>query len=303
MEAQCARLGYGAPVTIARSDNLIKIVLTNDDGIRADGLGILAARLADLGEIHVVAPDRERSATGHAFTLHEPLRVDQVAPRWYSVSGTPADCVYLAVLQLCPQPDLVLSGINHGYNLGSDIFYSGTVAGAVEAALRGVPAIAVSAGFRKSGMDFRPAAELSHALARAVLAEGLPPQTLLNVNVPPSFQVGAGYGWTRLGQRVYRDMVESRVDPRGHTYYWIGGAAEPGEDPPGTDLFAVRHGVASVTPLGLDLTHVGLLERLPDWRLHGFEAIMADEREPPRRLDGPLPRAAQPAQDREDENG
>lgn len=261
-----------------------KIILTNDDGVRADGLGFLASRLQDLGEVWVVAPDRERSATGHALTLHEPLRVDSVAERWYAVSGTPADCVYLAVLELCRGPALVLSGINHGFNLGSDIFYSGTVAGAVEAALRGVPAIAVSTALRRPRMDFQPAAELAHALARAVLREGLPPKTLLNVNVPQPAEgqpPRPGYCWTRLGERVYRDVVDGRRDLRGHTYYWIGGAALDAEvDPPGTDMHAVKSGLASVTPLGLDLTHAGLLERLPEWRLHGFEAVMEHEHQP-----------------------
>lgn len=260
-----------------------KILLTNDDGVRADGLGMLASRLADLGEIHVVAPDRERSATSHALTLHTPLRVEQVAPRWHSVNGTPADCVYLGVLELCPRPDLVISGINHGYNLGSDIFYSGTVAGAVEGALRGVPAFAVSTGWSRGGIDFEPAALLAHALARAVLREGLPRHTLLNVNVPQAKEgrpLLSGYAWTRLGQRNYRDQVEVRRDPRGGTYYWIGGTAEPSDDPPGTDTHAVHHGLSSVTPLGLDLTHSGLLTRLPEWRLHGFEAIMEHEHQP-----------------------
>jgi 5'-nucleotidase len=262
---------------------LVKIVLTNDDGVRADGLGFLASRLQDLGEVWVVAPDRERSATGHALTLHEPLRVESVAERWFAVSGTPADCVYLAVLELCKEPALVISGINHGYNLGSDIFYSGTVAGAVEAALRGVPALAISTQARRPRMDFGPAADLAHALATAVLAEGLPRKTLLNVNVPqprPDEAPQRGYSWTRLGERIYRDMVESRQDPRGYNYFWIGGAAQEGEDLPGTDMNAVRNGLASVTPLGLDLTHTGLLERLPEWRLHGFEAVMAHEQQP-----------------------
>lgn len=261
----------------------MKLVLTNDDGIRADGLAFLASRLSDLGEVWVVAPDRERSATGHALTLHEPLRVEEVAPRWFSVSGTPADCIYLAALELCPGPDLVISGINHGYNLGSDVFYSGTVAGAVEGALRGVPAIAVSTQRLPGRMDFQPVAALCHALARAVMSEGLPRFSLLNVNVPqPSGDVPIqpGYCWTRLGQVVYRDQVERRTDPRGGRYYWIGGMAQPAGDPPGTDVHAVTHGLASVTPLGLDLTHGGLLAKLPSWRLHGFEAVMAHERQP-----------------------
>lgn len=273
----------------------MKILLTNDDGVRADGLAVLASRLADLGTVHVVAPDRERSCTGHAFTLHEPLRVERVAQNWYSVSGTPADCVYLGVLELCPRPDLVISGINHGYNLGADIFYSGTVAGAVEAALRGLPAIAVSMGYR-AGVDFAPAAQLCHALAQATLASQLPPQTVLNVNVPgpqhASSQTGRHtFMWTRLGQRVYREHVDSRTDPRGNTYYWIGGPAEPSADPPGTDAYAIHAGIASVTPLNLDLTHGDLLLKLPTWSLAGFEAVSPPAEEPSK-LDAPRAQSA-----------
>lgn len=255
----------------------MKILLTNDDGVRADGLAVLASRLSDLGTVYVVAPDRERSCTSHAFTLHEPLRVVQVAPRWHSVSGTPADCVYLGVLELCPRPDLVISGINHGYNLGSDVFYSGTVAGAVEAALRGVPSIAISMGYR-AGVDHRGAAQLCHALAHAVMRGGLPKHSLLNVNVPGPDHLKPDaptdtFMWTRLGQRTYREHVDSRTDPRGNTYYWIGGPAEQSVDDPGTDGYAVHRGVPSVTPLDLDLTHAELLEKLPSWELEGFRAI------------------------------
>jgi 5'-nucleotidase len=255
----------------------MKILLTNDDGIRADGLAVLANRLGDLGTVHVVAPDRERSCTGHAFTLHEPLRVVKVAPNWHQVSGTPADCVYLGVLELCPRPDLVISGINHGYNLGADIFYSGTVAGAIEAALRGVPSIAVSMGYRP-GADFHGAAELCHALAQAAMKAGLPSQTVLNINVPgPEHFVDEApknaFMWTRLGQRAYREHVDSRSDPRGNTYYWIGGPPEPCDDPPGTDSYAVHHGIPSVTPLNLDLTHGNLLTELPKWTLPGFQSV------------------------------
>lgn len=262
----------------------MKLLLTNDDGVRADGLAMLASRLADLGEVWVVAPDRERSAVGHAFTLHEPLRVEQVAPRMYAVSGTPADCVYLGLLELCRGVDVVLSGVNHGYNLGADIFYSGTVAGAVEAALRGVPAIAVSMGGGR-GADFAPAAGFCSALVQAMAAAWtagtLPEKTLLNVNVPgPADRQRSGqavdaptrFAWTRLGQRIYRDHVDHRTDPRGNTYYWIGGAAQPASDPPGTDVHAIHHGLVSVTPLGLDLTHRELLELLPGWQLQGFAA-------------------------------
>ena len=255
-----------------------RILVSNDDGIDAAGIRALAAGLADLGEVYVVAPDQERSATGHAFSLSRPLRVDEVQERWFAVDGTPADCVYLGVNKLVgAKPDLVVSGINHGFNLGSDVFYSGTVAGAVEAALRQVPAIAISLEHRpgKAGSTerFEPAARFAHALARAVLERGLPSGTLLNENVPAHAQK-AGYEWTRLGRRVYRDQVEQRDDLRGRRYYWIGGPPVPSDQEPGSDGATVNHGHISVTPLGLDMTHDGLLEHLPGWQLDGFEAVM-----------------------------
>jgi 5'-nucleotidase len=254
------------------------ILIANDDGVRAAGIRALGRRLADLGEVVVVAPDRERSATSHAFTLDRPLRCEEVEKGWFSVDGTPADCVYLGLLRICAErPALVVSGINHGFNLGSDVFYSGTVAGAVEAALRDTPAMAVSLewmrGMHRDESVFAPAADFSHALARAILAEGLPPGTLLNVNVPQVVKPG-GYRWTKLGKRIYRDQVDERADLRGRRYFWIGGPAAGYGDVPGSDCHAVRDGVVAVTPLDLDLTHAGLLERLPEWRLEGFEAIL-----------------------------
>ena len=254
-------------------------MLANDDGIRSSGIRALGRRLADLGDIVVVAPDRERSATSHAFTLNHPLRCDELEPGWFSVDGTPADCVYLGILKICPRkPDLVVSGINHGFNLGSDVFYSGTVAGAVEAALRNVPAIAMSLEWKRamheSEAPFAHAAEFAHALARAVLQEGLPTGTLLNVNVPSDVSP-KGYHWTKLGKRVYRDQVDERSDLRGRRYYWIGGPAMGYGDVPGSDCHAVRDGHVSVTPLDLDLTHAGLLERLPEWNVDGFDRVVA----------------------------
>ncbi|HEX8951891.1 MAG TPA: 5'/3'-nucleotidase SurE [Polyangia bacterium] len=256
-------------------------MLANDDGIRSTGIRALQRRLGDLGELVVVAPDRERSATSHAFTLDRPLRCEEVEPGWFMVDGTPADCVYLGLLKICARkPDLVVSGINHGFNLGSDVFYSGTVAGAVEAALREVPAIAMSLewkrGMHKSEEPFERAALFAHALARAVLSQGLPSGTLLNVNVP-SEATPHGYRWTKLGKRLYRDQVDERADLRGRRYYWIGGPAAGYGDVPGSDCHAVRDGVVSVTPLDLDLTHAGLLERLPDWSLDGFERVVEEE--------------------------
>jgi 5'-nucleotidase len=264
-------------------------MLANDDGIRSSGIRALGRTLADLGDLIVVAPDRERSATSHAFTLDRPLRCEEIEPGWFMVDGTPADCVYLGLIKICPRkPDLVVSGINHGFNLGSDIFYSGTVAGAVEAALREVPAIAMSlewkGGMVRSQEPFAGAAQFAHALARAVLAAGLPPGTLLNVNVPASDHAGGGngsalrgYRWTKLGKRLYRDQVDERADLRGRRYYWIGGPAAGYGDVPGSDCHAVRDGVVSVTPLDLDLTHAGLLERLPQWNLEGFDRVLEQD--------------------------
>ena len=259
------------------------ILLSNDDGIGANGLGALAERLSDIGEVWVVAPDRERSAQSHAFTLHRPLRCEEVREHWYSVDGTPADCIYIGLLKLCRErPKLVVSGANHGFNLGSDVFYSGTVAGAVEAALRDVPAMAVSVewsrGLRDGREPFRRAADFVHALARAILVEGLPTGTLLNVNVPQQ-PPPRGYQWTRLGRRVYRDQVDERKDLRGRLYYWIGGPAEAHGDEPGSDLAAVSSGLVSVTPLDLDLTHHGLLEKLPGWHVEGFDRVVARDLE------------------------
>jgi 5'-nucleotidase len=252
-----------------------RILVANDDGIDAAGIRILAETLSDLGDVWVVAPDRERSATGHAFSLARPLRVDEVKPRWFAVDGTPADCVYLGMYKLTEGPiDLVVSGIN----LGSDVFYSGTVAAAVEGALRQIPSIAVSLEHRpgrgNDGERFRPAARFAHALARAVLKRGLPQGTLLNVNVPARGAIG-GYAWTRLGRRAYRDQVEARDDLRGHRYYWIGGPPIAIDHQAGSDGAAIVKGHVSVTPLGLDLTHDGLLANLPGWELDGFDAVVA----------------------------
>jgi 5'-nucleotidase len=250
------------------------ILVSNDDGVAASGIAALVQALSDLGQVMVVAPAREQSAMSHAISLDRPLRKREVREGWYAIDGTPVDCVYLALLHLLPRPPaLVVSGINHGFNLGADVFYSGTVAAAVEAAIRGVPAFAISLAVREG--DFGPAGRFAHALGRAVLAEGLPPQTLLNVNIPAG-RIG-GYRWTRLGKRIYRDQVEERVDLRGRHYYWIGGPDAGWGDVRGSDCHAVRDGVASVTPLDLDLTHANLLERLPGWQLHGFEAVLEQE--------------------------
>jgi 5'-nucleotidase len=247
------------------------ILVSNDDGVNAPG--ILAAReaLAEIGDVIVAAPDRERSASSHSISLDRPLRVDEVERGVFAIDGTPVDCVYLGLLHLVPRrPAVVVSGINNGYNLGSDVFYSGTVAAAVEAALRGVPAIAVSLE-RRRPQDFSHAARFLAALAGEVVRRGhgaLPERSLLSVNVPP----GAvdGYEVTFLGRRVYRDQVEVREDLRGRSYYWIGGPEEHAEDLPGSDLSAVREGRVSLTPLGLDLTHTRLIGDLTRWQVGKF---------------------------------
>jgi 5'-nucleotidase len=254
------------------------ILISNDDGIRARGIETLIERLSDLGELMVVAPDREQSAMSHAISLDRPLRVTEAGEGRFSVDGTPADCMYLACIHLAPRkPALCVSGINHGFNLGSDFFYSGTVAAAVEAAIRGVPSFAISLQ-RGPKTGFQVAADFAHGLAHAILTEGLPPKTLLNVNVPNvEAKPVRGYQWTRLGERVYRDQVEVRQDLRGRRYFWIGGPELDVEDVPGSDVTAVREGLVAVTPLDLDLTSHGLLDKLPGWRLPGFEAILHQE--------------------------
>jgi 5'-nucleotidase len=254
------------------------ILISNDDGIRARGIETLIAAVADLGELLVVAPDREQSAMSHAISLDRPLRVSEVGPGRFSVDGTPADCMYLACIHIAGRkPSLCISGINHGYNLGSDFFYSGTVAAAVEAAIRGVPAFAISLQ-RGPKTGFQVAADFARALSLAILGEGLPAKALLNVNVPNvEGKPVRGYQWTRLGERVYRDQVEVRQDLRGRRYFWIGGPELDVEDVPGSDVTAVRDGLVSVTPLDLDLTSHGLLDKLPGWRLEGFEAILHQE--------------------------
>jgi 5'-nucleotidase len=247
------------------------ILVTNDDGVSAPGITALAEALRGVAEVVVAAPDRERSATSHSISLDRPLRVDQLHPDVFSIDGTPVDCVYLALLHLVPRrPDLCVSGINHGYNLGSDVFYSGTVAGALEAALRDVPAIALSLE-RQRPPDFDHAAGFAQALVRAVLARGeraIPPGALLNVNLPAG--VISGYQVTRLGKRVYRDQVAVREDLRGRAYYWIGGPEEEGTDVPGSDCTAVRARLASITPLALDLTHAPLIEEMSGWKIGDF---------------------------------
>jgi 5'-nucleotidase len=244
------------------------ILVCNDDGISSRGVRALAEALGPLGEVVVVAPDRERSAAGHSLTLSHPLRVAPVDAGWYSVDGTPTDCITLAVMELLPRrPALVAAGINHGSNLGDDITYSGTVSSAIEATLQGIPAFAISlAGERE--YDFRGAGVCARRLGAEILRRGLPRKTLLNVNVPnlPP-EALRGVAITRQGHRVYSETVIRKMDPRGKAYYWIGGSTPTWEQAPGTDYEAVTGGWVSVTPLHLDLTNHGALDDLQSWGL------------------------------------
>jgi 5'-nucleotidase len=244
------------------------ILVCNDDGIGAAGLRVLADSLLPLGQVVVVAPDRERSAAGHSLTLNRPLRASHLDEGWYSVDGTPTDCVTLAVMDLLRRrPHLVATGINHGSNMGDDVTYSGTVASALEATLQGIPAFAMSlAG--DGEYDFRGAAEFARQLAGEILERGLPPDTLLNVNVPnlPPDAI-RGVVVTRQGRRVYSETVVRKIDPRGKAYYWIGGAAPTWERLGDTDYDAVSSGRISVTPLHLDLTNHRVIDELKTWGL------------------------------------
>src|SRR5919201_3655911 len=237
------------------------LLVTNDDGVHAAGLAALAHALAALGDVYVVAPEREQSTCGHALTLHRPLRAVPVRERWFAVNGTPSDCVNLAVLGFLPErPVLVVSGINHGSNLGDDVTYSGTVSAAMEGTLLGVPSIAVSL---VDGSEFEHAARVARHVAMRVLIQGLPPMTLLNVNVPPGTPKGVRL--TRLGHRVYSGKIVEQRDPRGRPHYWIGAGPPAWEALEGTDMGAVHEGYASVTPLHLDLTHHRALAQMTEW--------------------------------------
>ena len=237
------------------------LLLTNDDGVHAAGLAALATALAELGDVFVIAPEREQSTCGHALTLHRPLRVNQIRERWFAVNGTPSDCVNLGVLGFLPErPVLIVSGVNHGSNLGDDVTYSGTVSAAMEGALLRVPSIAVSL---VDGGDFDEAAATARLVAMRVLVTGLPAKTLLNVNVPSGRPKGIRV--TRLGHRVYSAKVVEQTDPRGRAHYWLGAGPPEWDALEGTDMGAVHDGFVSVTPLHLDLTHHGLLGQMTDW--------------------------------------
>jgi 5'-nucleotidase len=246
------------------------VLCSNDDGIHSPHLEALATRVEAFADVVVVAPERQRSAASHAITLHKPLRLVEVRPRRFSLSGTPVDCVYLGILKLCDRrPDVVVSGVNDGYNLGSDVFYSGTVAAAVEGALRGAPGIAISMAPRAKQPE--QALEFAAEVVRAALAEPAPQGTVLNVNLP-----GTGsdvYQWTTLGRREYSDDVVERQDPHGRPYFWVGGGPTGHEHIEGTDCVAVARGWNSITPMHLDLTDRRRVAK-PPWTIEGFRVMV-----------------------------
>jgi 5'/3'-nucleotidase len=244
---------------------MIRILVTNDDGVHSDGVKALANALRPLGEITIVAPTQEASAIGHALTLRRPLRLDEIGDRTFTVDGTPTDCVNIAVTTVLKgMPALVVSGINKGWNLGDDISYSGTVSGAFEGALLGVPSIAVSLQYTGDRtFDFTEAARAAHAVAHSVLLKGLPARTFLNMNVPKGRT--KGFRVTVQAKRNHVTTVNERTDPRGQRYFWIEEGENDWEPHDRSDYQAVRDGYISVTPLQPDMTAYALLDTVEEF--------------------------------------
>ena len=255
------------------------ILVTNDDGVQAPGLLALAQAMRQIGQVTVVAPDRNWSASGHVKTLERPIRVTETlladgTPAYMS-DGAPSDCVALPLLGYVDKVDLVVSGVNPFSNIGHDVTYSGTVTAAMEAVIAGVPGIAFSLASQDKPAnvptDYGPAGEIAKRVVQNVLdGGGLPEGVVLNVNIPYlSVEAMKGFAITRQGLRVYRDVLDRRVDPRGRPYYWIGGEAPTGVNEEGTDVGALAAGYVSITPLQLDLTHYKAMDELKkrDWAL------------------------------------
>lgn len=246
----------------------MKILISNDDGVHAPGLSILAKALAQIAEITIVAPDRDRSGASNSLTLQHPLRLRRLDEGIISVQGTPTDCVHLALTGLLSEdkiPDMVVSGINAGSNLGDDVFYSGTVAAAMEGRFLGIPAIAFSIAGSEP-MYYSTAAEVAKRLVTLLYEKPIPAKTILNVNIPDvAFDDLKGYKVTRLGTRHNADRMMPSKDPRGHTIYWIGSSGKEDDAGKGTDFYALGQQQVSITPLQLDLTHHSAREQIEDW--------------------------------------
>ena len=249
----------------------MRILLTNDDGINSPGIHKLAETLAEMGDVYVVAPDRERSATGHGITVYKPILIERVytiksAQAAWAVYGTPADCVKLAIAALLPEkPDLVVSGINRGANLGWDVLYSGTVSAAMEGVIMGVASIAVSLTSHRWDIDYSFAARFTRAVCRQVEKDGPDSETIININVPdlPRPEI-KGMRITRLGSRRYQNIFQERKDPRGQTYYWLGGEVVEEDQKTDSDVVSVNEGFISVTPIHFDLTNYDLINKYRD---------------------------------------
>jgi 5'/3'-nucleotidase len=240
------------------------ILLTNDDGIQGAGLRALAEVFEGFATVSIVAPSHEQSGAAQSLTLRQPIVCHNVGEREWAVDGTPADCVIVALHKLLPErPDLVISGINYGANLGENVYYSGTVGAAREAALHHIPAVAMSLCARKTAQNFANSARIARAAAEVILKEGLPDQVLLNVNVPEPWSGEVRFA--RQSKKITRNQLSEGKDPKGRAYYWIFEQKFDQDVEPGTDYEAVFAGDASVTPLHLDPTHDESLERLAEW--------------------------------------
>ena len=252
---------------------MTRILLTNDDGIHSEGLILLEEALREVGDVYTVAPVSEMSGASHSLTLARPLRIRRIDDRHWSVDGTPTDCVTLALNKILPEderPDICVSGINHGGNLGDDATYSGTVAGALEATILGVPGLAISLVAREQ-FDFTEAARFSVIAARKVLKEGLPEGTLLNINVPRGEIKGVRV--TRQGIKKARPVISEHIDPRGKPYFWIGEEYFGKSSEDGTDYRAIEQGFISVTPLKSDMTDHHALTAIDTWNYITAEVV------------------------------
>lgn len=246
----------------------MRILVSNDDGVDAPGIKVLAQALSALGRVTVVAPDRDRSGASNSLTLDQPIRALPVSDSVWRVAGTPTDCVHLALAgMLDHEPDIVVSGINNAANLGDDVIYSGTVAAAMEGRFLGLPAIAMSLVTREgSARHFDSAARAASLLVQRLVADPLPADTILNVNVPDlPWEAIRGFEVTRLGHRHRAEPCIAQQDPRGRPIWWIGPAGPEQDAGPGTDFHAVRMGYVSVTPIHVDLTRYQALEKVAGW--------------------------------------
>jgi 5'-nucleotidase len=242
-------------------------LLTNDDGINAQGLLTLKREISKIGQVWVIAPDREQSATSHSLTLQYPLRINKIEDRLFSIDGTPTDAVMLAVYGILRRrPDIVISGINHGPNLGDDVSYSGTVAAAMEGAILNIPSIAVSIAHWKP-RHFDPAARFVRKLALFVLKNGLPKDTYLNVNIPDRKETIKRYKITHLGKRLCNHVVIEKMDRRGKKYFWIGEQSPTWKKEADSDFSAIKRGYVSITPLHLDTTAYNTIEQIKKWKI------------------------------------